>query len=346
MRKLLILLLMGVGLWSGYWFAGSSAIRSGAEDWFANAASQGIVAEKTALSVVGFPNRFDLTVEGIKLADPQSGLGWQAPFAQVFAMTWKPWHIIAALPPEQVISTRDEDISLKSDGMKASFRARPTPDLPLAAVIVESGAFTATSTTGWTVGAFRALASIKSVEAVADQAKVDGVMAGANRYIMTLTIEDLAPDPAAMSRIVAEAGLPLVIDRVRLIVSTQLTAPLDRHTGKSAITPIFLGLDSLLIIWGELEITATGKLAPDAAGYAAGRIEINVTNWQKLVPILAATGVIKPEISQTVENMLGAMAKETGDPDVLKLPLVLNEGRMSLGPLPLGAAPMLLAPTG
>ena len=346
MRKLLILLLAGSGLWSGYWFAGSSAIRSGAEDWFANANSQGILAEKTALSVVGFPNRFDLTVEGIHLADPQSGLGWQAPFAQVFAMTWKPWHIIAALPPEQVISTRDEEIILKSEGMKASFRARPTPDLPLAAAIVESGPFTTTSTSGWTVGAFRALASIKSVDTVADEAGVDAVMSDANSYIMTLTVEDLAPDPAAMKRIVAETGLPPVIDRVSLLASTQLTAPLDRHIGGSAATPVFISLDSLLIIWGELEVTATGKVAPDAAGYAAGRIEFEVTNWQKLVPALVAIGAIKPEISQTVENMLGAMAKETGDPDVLKLPLILNEGRMWLGPLPLGSAPMLLPPTG
>ncbi len=346
MRKLLILLLTGSGLWSGYWFAGSSAIRSGAESFFADAAAQGIVAEKTALSVVGFPNRFDLTVEGINLADPQSGFGWQAPFAQVFAMTWKPWHIIAALPPEQVITTPDEEITLKSEGMMASFRARPTPDLPLAAVIVESGAFTATSSSGWTVGAHRALASIKSVETVADEADVDAVMSDANSYIMSLDIEELAPDPVAMARIVAEAGLPPVIDAVRILGSAQLTAPLDRHVGETNVLPVALKLDLLVVTWGELEVTATGKVAPDAAGYAAGRIEFEVTNWQKLVPALVATGAIKPEISKTVENMLGAMAKETGDPDVLKLPLILNEGRMSLGPLPLGPAPLLLAPTG
>lgn len=341
MRKLLILLLTGSGLWSGYWFAGSSAIRSGAEEWFANASAQGIVAEKSALSVVGFPNRFDLTVEGINLLDPQTGLGWQAPFAQVFAMTWKPWHIIAALPPEQVISTPSEAITLTSEGMKASLRARPTTDLPLAAAIVESGPFTATSTKGWTVGAHRSVASIK---AATDGP--DAVPPAANTYILSLAIEQLAPDPAAIAAIVTEAGLPPVIDDIRLLASTELTAPLDRHAGDARILPVALTLDSLLLQWGELKITATGKLAPDTAGFAAGRIEIEVTNWQKLVPALVAAGAIKPEISKTVENMMAAMAKQTGDPDVLKLPLILNEGRMSLGPLPLGEAPMLLPPTG
>lgn len=346
MRKLLILLLIGSALWSGYWFAGSSAIRSAAEQWFADQTRAGMVAENTALSVAGFPNRFDLTVMDVRLADPQSGFGWQAPFAQIFAMTWKPWHIIAALPPEQVVTTPDEKITLKSDGMMASFRARPTTDLPLAAVIVESGAFTATSTTGWTAKALRAVASIKSAEAVADEAGVDQVMLDANTYIMTVDIAELAPDPAAMAAIVAEAGLPPVIDAIRILGSAQLTAPLDRHIGNSIVTPVVLKLDSLLIRWGELKLDASGSLTPDAAGFAEGRIEFEVTNWPMLMPILVATGTIKPELSQTVENMLGALAKETGDPDVLKLPLVLNEGRMSLGPLPLGPAPMLLAPTG
>lgn len=346
MRKLLILLLLGSGLWSGYWFAGSSVIRSGVEDWFASAAAQGIMADKTALSVGGFPNRFDLTVEGIHLADPQSGLGWQAPFAQVFAMTWKPWHIIAALPPEQVITTPDEEIILKSEGMKASLRASPSPDLPLAAAIVESGPFTATSTTGWTVGGFRALASIKSVTEVAAKAGVDAVMDDANTYIMTLDVEELAPDPAAMKRVVAEADMPPVIDAIRLHGAVQLTAPLDRHLGDRAVTPVFLSLDSLLITWGELDITASGRIAPDAAGFAEGRIEVEVMNWQKLVPILVATGTIKPDFAATLTNGLQALAAQSPDPAVLSMPLVMSEGRMSFGPFPLGPAPLMLPPSG
>jgi hypothetical protein len=43
---------------------------------------------------------------------------------------------------------------------------------------------------------------------------------------------------------------------------------------------------------------------------------------------------------------MAALAKASGDPTVLNLPLVLEDGWMSLGPLPLGPAPMMVGPTG
>jgi len=346
MRRLIVLLVLGAGLWSGYWFAGSTALQRGAETWFADQTARGMTAENTALSVMGYPNRFDMRVEGLRLADPQTGFGWQAPFAEVYSMTWKPWHIIAALPPEQVITTPEEEIILAAEGLKASLRASPTLDLPLAAAIVESGSFTATSTGGWTISALRSAVSLKAVSVVAAEAGVDAVAEDENSYILRLDIEELAPDPAIMSRFTAEAGLPPVIDFVQVLGSVKLTAPLDRHLGETVVMPLALELDRLDIGWGKLGVAASGKIAPDSEGYAAGRIEIAVTNWQPLVPMLVAAGAIKPELALTVENMMAALAKEGGDPNVLKLPLVMDGGRMSLGPLPLGAAPMMVGPSG
>ncbi|AZL59711.1 DUF2125 domain-containing protein [Tabrizicola piscis] len=334
MRKLLFLLVLGTLLWSGYWFVGSSALRQGAEQWFADQTARGMTAEKSALSVVGFPNRFDLTVEGLRLADPQSGIGWTAPFAQVFAMTWKPWHIIAALPPEQMITLPDQEISVSSEGLRASFRSRPATDVPLVAVIVESGALLATSSQGWTTGADRAVASVLAVE---DQP---------NAYDVALDIAELAPDPAEMARLTLGSGLPVTIATVQLRAKANLTAPLDRHAGETRPQLAALDLGQALVTWGDMSVSASGSIAPDPAGFAAGRIEIAVTKWEHLVPVLVAAGAIKPELSQTVQNMLGALANEGGDPAVLRLPLVLNEGRMSLGPLPLGPAPMMVGPTG
>ena len=112
-------------LWAGYWVVGSRAVAGGAATWFAGAADQGITASQSGISVSGFPNRFDLTVTAPHLSDPASGWGWQAPFAQVFAMTWKPWHVIAALPNSQDIIAPGQRITLASSKMRASLRVVP-----------------------------------------------------------------------------------------------------------------------------------------------------------------------------------------------------------------------------
>lgn len=334
MRKLLVLLVLGTALWSGYWFVGSSAIRRGAEDWFAQAAARGVTAEKTGLDVVGFPNRFDLTVEGLNIADPASGIGWRAPFAQVFAMTWKPWHIIAALAPRQVLTLPDQEVTVEAQGLRASVRARPETDLPLAMAVLETGVFLAQSTAGWTLGADRAVLSYGAAEA------------GGNAYHIALDIAGLAPDPALLRRLDPDGGLPKTLSVVTVRATTTLTAPIDRHAGTTRPRLAALDLADLSLSWGDVSAAATGTISPDNQGFAAGRIQITVTNWRRIMPLLVASGAVKPELAQTVETMLGNLAAQTGDPEVLKLPLVMEAGWMSLGPLPLGPAPQLLPPSG
>lgn len=340
MRKLMVLIVLLTAIWSGYWVVGSNAIRQGAEDFFANAAAQGLVAEKTAVTVQGFPNRFDLQVDGLRLVDPDTGTAWEAPFVQVFAMTWKPWHIIAALPPTQQVTLPDQKLSVSSDGVRASVRAKPATDLPLAAVIVEGNSLTAVSSAGWTVGLGRSVASISADEEVSNAGDAP------NAYVLALDVADLTPDPKAIEKIVAEAGLPPTVAVIKVLATATLSAPLDRFAGDTNPRLTALDLSDSLITWGDLSVVAKGVITPDDQGYASGRIEIAVTNYQRLVPALVAAGAIKPEISQTVGNMLDAMAKESGDPNLLQLPLILQDGRVSLGPLPLGDAPLLLPPSG
>jgi hypothetical protein len=334
MRKLLVLLILGSVLWSGYWFAGSTALRQGVEGWFAQAASRGITAERTGLGVAGFPNRFDLTVEGLRLSDPASGTGWQAPFAQVFAMTWKPWHVIAAFPPDQVVTLPGQDVALQSDGLRASLRARPSSDLPLAMAVVESGPVTARSTLGWSVAADRAVLSLGAASGIE------------NGYDIAVDIAGLAPDPALVARFAPEGGLPPALAAIKLRATARLTAPLDRHLGAAPPRLQVLDVTETLVTWGDVLLAAQGSLAPDDEGYAAGRIQISVTNWRRILPVLVASGAVRPELVQTVETMLDGLARQSGDPEVLKLPLILEDGWAALGPLPLGPAPLLLPPSG
>lgn len=334
MRKLLFLLVTLTVLWSGYWFVGSSVIRSAATDLLAAQAARGLTAETSSLSVAGFPNRFDLTAEGIRFADPASGIGWQAPFAQIFAMTWKPWHIIAALPPEQTVTLPGQEVTITSEGLRASVRARPSTDLPLAMAIVESGPLSATSLQGWTYAVDKAVLSLGAATATP------------NGYDITADIAGLAPDAALLLRLAPDGELPPTISEIRLRATATLTAPLDRHAEKTNPRIAAVDLADMAVSWGRVTLSAEGSIAPDDQGIASGRINFTVANWRTIMPILVASGTVRPQLARTVETMLDGLAKQTGDPEVLKIPLTMQDGWMSLGPLPLGPAPVLTPPTG
>ena len=334
MRKLLFLLVLGTALWSGYWFVGSSALRQGAEDWFTTSAARGLVAERTDLRVAGFPNRFDVTVEGLHLADPASRTGWRAPFVQVFAMTWKPWHIIAALPPDQVLTLPDQEITVKSAGLLASLRARPNATLPLAMTVAEADNLNLQSNLGWTIGAGRSVLSL---------AAVAGTEAD---YILAMDIAGLTPDPDWLATALPQGDLPPALSVIKLRATLTLTAPLDRHLGEASPRLQAVNLTDTLVNWGDVLLAAQGRIVPDDQGRASGRVEMSLTNWRRILPLLVGTGAIQPQLAPTVETMLASLAQQTGDPEVLKLPLVLEDGWMSLGPVPLGPAPLLVPPSG
>jgi hypothetical protein len=347
MRKLLFFSVVLVALWSGYWYVGRSAVRDGVNSWFADAAGQGLVAENTGVTVAGYPNRWDLTVEGLHLADPDAAVGWTAPFVQVFAMTWKPWHIIAAFPPDQEVALPDQVVTLASEGMRASFRAKPALDLPLAAVILETNRLTASSTAGWTVGAGRSVASISADE------DVPGAGDALNTYVLSLDMADVTPDPAFLARVKAVAipglppsDLPQTMDRVIGSVFVTLSAPLDRHARKTKPYLTRIEVNQLNFAWGQLAATAKGLVEADDQGFAAGEITVEITNWNRLPAILVAAGLVKPEMAPTIARGMQALASQSPDLSVLSLTLKLTDGQMSFGPFPLGPAPRMVPPTG
>jgi hypothetical protein len=342
MRKLLFLLIALTVLWSGYWFVGSNAVRNGVNDWFANAGSQGLVAENTGVTVAGFPNRFDLTIDGLKLADPVSGTRWEAPFVQVFAMTWKPWHIIAAFANEQSVTLPDQTLKITSDGAKASLRAQPSTDLPLAEVRLAGNALGLTSSQGWTLGLGDFTLGLRADPALGD--------AG---YELGFDLAPMTPDPAFVAAVKAvtiqdlpSADLPETVENLMGSIFLTFSSPLDRHAGERKPYLTRIEINQLALAWGDLAATAKGTVEADDQGYAAGEVTVEVTNWNRLPAILVAAGAIKPELAPTIARGMQALAAQSPDLSVLSLTLVLKDGRMSFGPFPLGPAPLMVPPTG
>lgn len=322
--RAILWLVLGLGVvWGSYWFVGSNAVENAAIDWFAHAADQGIAATEDGISVAGFPNRFDMTVTNPHLADPATGWGWTAPFAQVLAMTWKPWHVIAALPNSQQITAPDQNIALQSTKMEASLRLVPSTDLALAEIRVEGHDVQARSDLGWQV-------DMKSLVAAM-------VSTGPLQHL-GLEVTNLSPDPA-LTALVPQLGP--AISTLHLDASVTLTAPIDRHMAETPPRLTALDLADFHLIWGDLTVSATGKVTARSDGLADGKVDFRFKNWSTLPQLLVAMGMIQPAMAVSITSGLEALAKSGGDPFVLNLSLTFKDGLMNFGPLPLGPAPRL-----
>lgn len=325
MRILLWISILLVALWSGYWFVGKSAFERGAAGFFEQAEAQGLIARNGGLSVQGYPSRFDLTVTAPKLGDPRRGVEWTGPFIQILTLSYRPWHVIAAFPPTQSITTPFEKITVTSDKLQASVVVKPNTDLPLDRTALVGSNLAFTSSQNWQIKADELRFATRADPSLT------------NAHEIGFEVKVMTPDPGLSALL---PDLPSAIEVIRLDALASLSAPLDRHSGETRPAVTALSLKEGLLKWGPLTIFAKGDLTA-VDGFADGRIDIRVEGWRNLATLATAMGLVQPEVAPTVERMMETMAASSGDPQVLDLPLKFSSGRMSLGPLPLGPAPRM-----
>lgn len=328
MRALTAVVMILASIWGGYWFVGSSALETGAERWFQAQTDAGVIATHDRLHVAGFPNRFDLTVEGLHLADPATGVGWTAPLLRLYSLSYTPWHWIAVLPPLQSIDLPGQALTVANTDLRGSLVLVPGTALALDRIAMTGEAVTVASSQGWTLGAKSLALHTRQDVAVTNAHEVD--------FLMT----DFAPD-AVLVAAVGRTGLPAVLETVHLDAVLGFSAPLDRFADAAKPTVTSLSIKEAVIRWGSIGLFAKGNLVPDANGVAEGRIDLRIEDWRKALAVAQAMGLITPEAAPTWEKGLAMLAQQSGKPEVLDLPLTMQGGRMSLGFLPLGAAPSL-----
>ena len=327
MRGMRFILWLGLGLgvlWGGYWFVGAHFVETIVVAWFADHKAAGLVAENTGVSVSGFADRFDMTVSDPDLADPATGWGWQAPFAQVFAMTWKPWHLIAALPHSQVIKVPGgQKVTISSTRMMASLLMQPKTSLPPERLVIEGEGLALTSDANWTLGAEKLVLAAEK-----DPTRANTLHLGADATNLGL--------PAPMA---ALPDLGPIATLVHLDASVALSAPIAWQMEGAQV--LGYSLTSLHIIWGRLDLSGQGAVTADATGLAIGKIDFTLKGWRSLPSVVVALGLVKPEMKESLTRALEFLAASSPDPEVLTLALTFKDGQMSLGPLPLGPSPRL-----
>ena len=325
----LIRLALVAGLfWSGLWLAGAELARGAITAWLAERRAEGWLAEAEPVKVTGYPARFELRLEVLDLADPDTGLAWAAPGLRLTSDAWDPLDLHLDWPTDQVIATPEGRVAFTTAGMGARLALAPDPALTLRAAAFELQEGALASTAGWRARLAEARLSAGRIEDRAD------------RLALSFTAAEAEPSAPLLALLDPRGRLPRMIDRLEIEADVDFDAPWDIHAiDRRRPQPTRIDLSRLAARWGQLELMAAGDLAVDAEGRATGTLQLRAVNWREMLALGQDTGLIPPDLASTLETALALLAAATGRPETLEVPLIFTGGEMFLGPVPLGPAP-------
>jgi hypothetical protein len=327
-RPLIAVVVLAALGWSIYWVVGARALDRQVEAWLEERRAEGWVAEAVDTAVRGYPNRFDLSLTGLELADPETGLAWSAPFFQVLSLSYRPSHIIAVWPEEQTVSSPFEHISVTSDDIRGSLRLRDTASLALEDATFVADAVTLRSDAGWT--------------ADLDTGRLAARLAPATDSTYEIGIEALGLIPPESAGFDVAGALPDEIEVLRLDAEVAFTSPWDRAAIEVARPqPTAIDVREIRATWGRLDLRAAGELAVSPEGFPEGQLAVKAVNWREILAVGVASGTVPERLASTIESALQTLAGASGSPDTLDATLSFRNGRVFYGILPLGSAPVL-----
>lgn len=332
MRWLTIIVAVLAAIYGGYWFYTRGAVEDGIASVLAQAEARGRVEiSHDGWSTTGFPSRFDTTFDTLRIEDRATGLAWQAPWFQVFALSYRPNEVIAVWPETQTLVAGGQQVRLTSDRMRASARVRPNTALSFDRATLEVDAPRLRWTDGQAeLAAARLLAAMRSAPDLP------------NGYDLFFDAQSISLPAPLRARLDPAGDLPPLIGRVRMDAAARLDQPLDRFAGGEAPVGIEgLTLRELSATWGQISLSMIGEVTADAAGVAQGSLTLSITGWREALDMAARAGLVDEGFDVTLANM-GEQLDETPQiPETLTVTLVMDQGRARLGPLPLGPAPRL-----
>lgn len=332
MRKLLAFIIIVALAWSGYWFVGSAGHKAALTKWMDDRRAEGWQVEYSDHMVRGFPNRFDTTLTDLQLTDPETGISWQAPFFQVLSLSYKPNHLIAVWPNEQVFATPREKLTVISENMRASLLVKPSTGLELGSATVEMSGASLTSSDGWTASFDTLNAAIRNAPGTASS------------YDVVVDIATLLPGARFRALIDQGGALPDQIDALLLDIQADLDGPLGRRaleTRRPDVTA--LRVNDLRGTWGELDLRAKGEMQVQDAS-PDGELAITAKNWRDMLALAVTAGAIDANSASAVELGLGLLANASGNPNALDATLRFANGATFFGPFPIGPAPEIRLP--
>lgn len=311
-----VLAVLAAVAWGGYWFAGSRAIDRALTEALARNPQVSFAGHR----ILGFPNRFDVTLDQPRLAF--EGGEWSAPFVQVFALTYRLNHVIAVFANQQSLRIGDQSLDLTSTDLRASVIVAPELDLPLERTsLVGEGVELRSGTDVHRLGTLR-LASRRRAALV---------------HEVVLMAENILPDPGLMDVLDPARTLPRQLTELRLDAEIETDRPLDRHA-QGGVRVAGLAFTGARLAWVDSTLALSGRLSPEVDGRLTGELVLSVQGWAALQARARSAGMLDPAQTGPLGALVAAVPVAS---DSVEIPLAVRQGDVWLGPILLLTLPPL-----
>ena len=330
MRKLIALVVVAATLYGGYWFVGRTQIQTRLTEALVEIDAGEYDLTYDTLHTQGFPSRFDTTITNLEFNDPLTATNWTAPIFQLFALSYRPNEVIAVFPNEQTLTLDGEVFTLFTDDMRASGKVRANASLAFQTATIEMD----NPRIRTEEGAELTMASVLAAMRLTPETT--------QTYDLFLEAHSIEL-PEDIRHIIDPQNLqPPIIQNLRFDSDVDLSTPIELNgTNTSPIEIAAISIKEFALAWGEMSASAIGDVTPDETGLLNGSFSISARNWQQVLDLAVATGAV-PESRRLLIVGLAASIDETPHvQDTLTTTLTITGGQMALGPIPLGAAPLL-----
>ncbi len=340
MRRLILLFLVLILVLAGSWLGGESLlIRE-----LRRLSDAGLGFSAAAITPLRDAGRLGAHLREVTLAGPQGSLSVAS--ADLSLRPLSPTTARLDLPATAIVDLGAGPQALGLTAPQAWSRFRPLSGFAPGAAHLASGPMT-----------LDGAALAEGVALTAEPAGLgpDAPPGSVSAYDLRLALSDLSP--AALPQLASAAQALGIAGGLTLTGQGRLWLDGRPTPGALAVAPpqpTGLRLDTADLRFGRLSARVVGQIRPDAQGRAQGAIAIYTGDATAMIEAAASAGMIPRNavrMAGTMLRTLSAMPMPDADgaaPDYprpqsgeLRLPILFDQGRTSLGPIPLGPAPLL-----
>jgi hypothetical protein len=333
-----LVLMVGVAVYSAYWYVVAGKVRTAIED-FAATPADNIVTSWSGLSISGYPYRIEAGFDAPSIRAPLAPEAWEWSAGRLSAdfLPYNLRHVVLKIDGEQLLKYRDV-----SGAVPRSHVLRANAEGTWASYVDLPGA------------PFGRLAiDIDNVVAIRDGDRKAGRFAAKRLQLHTQPAETGAPpSPTAASydvaiqadEVTAAPGdaTRVLGDRIDLVAAQARVGNMPKSP-RASLVEIgrqwlaeggTLAVSDLAIKWGPLDLWAEGQLTLDARHRPEGRFDAAFANYQGLIEALRQAKIISDKDARLAVVGLGLFAQLQGDKSGrVHVPVVMKDGKLFLGPL-------------